>query len=812
MLTLSAICQRRILTDLSTSTLSSFNEYKKLKTACLRANLNTKFLERCIRHDLLPHFITRDFQHCPSSLFQKARGDLFKSLRAALTKNKEHHATVLMKYEKYCKLLDPITSSIFTALCHRHLQTLEGHIGCRHESKFALLKDEQPVNNTPFSESGVRNVHIPDAVVNNSSHQLSEDESLALNLGINMSWAFTPNPINCQTNSEVMFRSLCSRLPQVENDEVLKTQIKSMTYMLCKRQRKIPKVVSRLQNAVKRLGKNSSLYIAKFDKGNGVHVDDRVNYITKMKLLLSDNSKFCHYKSHGNAKQDPLIVEEDKLNRQLLQLHKMGKISAEILSKTRSVGAQPARLYGLAKVHKTTENPPYRPILSMPNSYKTNLSKWLDELLKPFIPSTYTVNDTFEFVEKLRNCNIDADTTVMVSFDVISLFTNIPIAATIQHTLSCVEESQLPISLSVLQRLLFLACSNVMFSFDSELYVQKDGMCMGSPLGPTMAAFAMDMVEQKVSSYSSPPLFYSRYVDDIFAIFNHENEVTEFLKFLNSIVPQLQFTAEMESQKSLVFLDTKVVRHDGRYATQWHCKSTNTGRYIPSMAYSPPKYQKAACRCLIYRVKRICSTPAFCETAIEEIKAMFIKNGYTHKWFNDICTAVDRRHFNYGNFTTRSQTTEVVIKPIYWKVPYVRDQYAAFARCLSRLQSNLPRDLKIIPIYETLKSSSFLPNKDRVAQHLASHVVYEYQCERCQKCYIGETVRHLCTRAKEHITGKPQQSEISQHEHTSSMHNFKVLARSRYTKVAEAVYISDRRKRHFELLNIQSKSLPLYLF
>ena len=57
-------------------------------------------------------------------------------------------------------------------------------------------------------------------------------------------------------------------------------------------------------------------------------------------------------------------------------------------------------------------------------------------------------------------------------------------------------------------------------SFNGKLYEQLDGMCMGSNLGPAMAAFTMHMVETK---YTIEPLFYARYVDDILVLFNHKH-------------------------------------------------------------------------------------------------------------------------------------------------------------------------------------------------------------------------------------------------------------------------------------------------
>ena len=63
------------------------------------------------------------------------------------------------------------------------------------------------------------------------------------------------------------------------------------------------------------------------------------------------------------------------MNKELLAMKKKDKISEALYTRFRSTGAQPARLYGLAKVHK--QGTPLRPILSLPGSSYDNLNKTL---------------------------------------------------------------------------------------------------------------------------------------------------------------------------------------------------------------------------------------------------------------------------------------------------------------------------------------------------------------------------------------------------------------------------------------------------
>ena len=63
---------------------------------------------------------------------------------------------------------------------------------------------------------------------------------------------------------------------------------------------------------------------------------------------------------------------------------------------------------------------------------------------------------------------------------------------------------------------------------------------MGSPLGPALANIFVGYYEEKLFSQTQKPPTYFRYVDDAFAIFNHEAEADEFLTKLNCLHPSLK--------------------------------------------------------------------------------------------------------------------------------------------------------------------------------------------------------------------------------------------------------------------------------
>ena len=91
-------------------------------------------------------------------------------------------------------------------------------------------------------------------------------------------------------------------------------------------------------------------------------------------------------------------------------------------------GSSPGVLYGLPKAHKS--DCPARPILSAIRTYNYKVAKFFVPILQPYTSNEFTVKDSFSFVSEITSFT-GSDRFVMASFDVSSLFTNIPLNETI---------------------------------------------------------------------------------------------------------------------------------------------------------------------------------------------------------------------------------------------------------------------------------------------------------------------------------------------------------------------------------------------
>ena len=102
----------------------------------------------------------------------------------------------------------------------------------------------------------------------------------------------------------------------------------------------------------------------------------------------------------------------------------------EISEKEKKDLYPPGVLYGLAKIHKALEDeiPSFWPILSTIGTPTYKLAKFCDQLLKPLTNNEYTIKDSFSFAKEV----LEFDASLfMASFDIKSLFTNIPLTETL---------------------------------------------------------------------------------------------------------------------------------------------------------------------------------------------------------------------------------------------------------------------------------------------------------------------------------------------------------------------------------------------
>ena len=243
----------------------------------------------------------------------------------------------------------------------------------------------------------------------------------------------------------------------------------------------------------------------------------------------------------------------------------------------------------------------------------------------------FTVKDSFVFAEEIVHQD---GKLFMGSFDVDSLFTNIPLKETINICTNLLYKNAdviEGINKSEFQNLLSLAIQESYFMFNDIFYKQKDGAAMGSPLGPTMANVFLSFYETKWLEQCPSefkPVFYRRYVDDIFVLLESAEHLSKFHAYLNTCHPNTSFSFEQEINDKLSFLDVEVSRQQGKLVTSVSRKPTFSSVYTHFDSFLPEVYKVGMICILAYRCFKICSDWTKFYEELNSLKQVYLKNGY----------------------------------------------------------------------------------------------------------------------------------------------------------------------------------------
>ena len=177
----------------------------------------------------------------------------------------------------------------------------------------------------------------------------------------------------------------------------------------------------------------------------------------------------------------------------LVHSHSMvrsGDIPTTPYHELRPSSSQPPRIYGLPKVHKPEV--PLRPIVSCIGSPSYRLSKFITSLISPLGGKTSThAKNSKHFLEAVQDVRVTED-ELLVSLNVSSLFTNIPIVEAVQVIQQRLTQddtlaSRTTLSPDKVAKLLDICLRSTYFSYDCDFYQQQEGVAMGSPVSAAVA-------------------------------------------------------------------------------------------------------------------------------------------------------------------------------------------------------------------------------------------------------------------------------------------------------------------------------------
>ena len=790
--------------------------------------MDINFLEACTRYKVLPTFLKFKV---PNATLRNSEAYKQCQEKLLLEEIKNKHSELKSSQKK----LELIFNNLKSSLSYLDFGHVHSVITIRNEKSLEFVEITQ---NDKLEKLiiGYRNHESGKLIHNFSSHILTDAQTSILSKGLNFS--IPPKKVkyeNYLVPFEILFRGL--KMSYVFSPEDLlftKTKLKDIvlsSYRIYnKTNHAYENITSEEHNALLELISLENVIIQKADKGNVVVLLDKENYLGKMKSILDDQNKFAKLKFNDKTIVKNLTDIEDKIRKVLQPLKEKGVLSNEIYNKIMPVGCQPGKMYGLCKVHKEAVDghKPFRPILSAINTPTYQIAKFLIPILEPFTKNEFVTKDSFTFSDDVRKQDVNL---FMTSFDVDSLFTNIPLNETIEI---CVGKLFPRDNMKVsglgkkeFRSLLELATKESLFLFNKEYYSQIDGVSMGSPLGPTLAnIFLCHYEEQWLNSCPTQfkPTYFKRYVDDIFCLFQNESQVKKFEKYLNSRHVNMHFTKDNEKESRLSFLDVLITRDEGTFSTSLYKKPTFSGLYLNFKSFVPDVYKKGLIFCLVFRIYSICSDWARIHDEINKLKCLLIRNKYPLKFINFcIRTCLDKLLTKKGKLAV----TTVPKREFMICLPFLGNETLIVKKKLLKLFSTqFPAFKLLIVLKSGIKIGSLLNFKDIIPFGARSHVVYKFSCGNCDITYLGKTKRHLLVRMSEHLgisykTGKPrkynaqQTTAVREHlrlcKHTSDVKNFKIVSHANSDfelLIKESLLVAKEQPE----LNKQIKSFQLSLF
>lgn len=320
---------------------------------------------------------------------------------------------------------------------------------------------------------------------------------------------------------------------------------------------------------------NNDIFATRSDKGGHTVILELAQYELAIHNMLNNPS----YTLVEHNPLTELVKEEEQLMRILsTNFHTKKYVEGKYEPATKQL----AKFYGLPKIHK--EIFCLRPITAMNMAPGLATGVIFNKMLNELFPRThYHIKDSYEMKRFADNAHI-GDDDVLVSFDVVSMYTCIPRELVKGIIMSKAKQfhSNFGIGKIILEKITdFLLIKCTVFTALDNIYMQNEGLPMGGNVSTTLARMVMDLVAENLILNEPNISFIRIFVDDTIAAVKREY-IPNALLSLNNFHPNLRFTSELEDGTgSINFLNLTLTREGKSIKTNWYRKHFASGRLLP---------------------------------------------------------------------------------------------------------------------------------------------------------------------------------------------------------------------------------------
>jgi len=303
----------------------------------------------------------------------------------------------------------------------------------------------------------------------------------------------------------------------------------------------------------------------------------------KLRLILNNNNLLFTRKRKYNGTIAKTLTS---FATYLLQLEKHTELRLPVF-------------YVLPKLHKEGKLKG-RPITSSINSPTYFASKYVASRLQPFRKKfQFYCTRSSDVVIDLENKTF-SDNPIIITADIKSLYPSLPnawVLSQISDMLTSFGELDIAILLQLIQWIL----ENNYCIFNNDIYLQMDGLAMGTPCAVALADLALSWFEYNSFPILPTNFFYRRYIDDMLIIGNDIMSNT-ILSIMGSMPAKID-AKSITMGNSGIFLDLELALRPKNPSTSLssltshtsHNSSTGTTTsltHIPDYQISTKLFQK----------------------------------------------------------------------------------------------------------------------------------------------------------------------------------------------------------------------------
>lgn len=403
---------------------------------------------------------------------------------------------------------------------------------------------------------------------------------------------------------------------------------------------------------VQLLRSRTDIIIKPADKNLGPVVMSKSDYETAVHHHLDDSTTYqVHEGAYPNDDIFDLIVNTFTVHAKQVELDEK-KYYEHFCQLHHSQVLRLPRFYIIPKVHKGLHVWKHntRPIVDGKLSLLHFISNILDANLRQYIdydsPHATAVKDTTSFINHIERFQLPATQLALISLDIKSLYTNIDRRKCRAVVASLLVKHHVPTQRRrFLIALLDIVFQFPIFEFNSKLYRQLFGLFMGDPASPTLAILYLQHYEQRMQVEPFWPLFYKRYIDDVFVI-TPADQVDTFLAAYRTHLPTpITFDSPAVSTQKVQFLDVELFF--GHRAATLHildlksyAKPINLFLYLPFTSYHPMATKRAWIKAELIRLVKLNSSYSDFLWARQLFYACLRQRGYPPRFIKQVFNEV----------------------------------------------------------------------------------------------------------------------------------------------------------------------------